>query len=414
MVALVHSAEFKMSLLQSWRWYGPHDIVSLNDIEQTGATGIVNALHEIPVGEIWEIASIQERKKLIEWDAENGIPRNLTWVVVESLNVHESIRQGLEDRDEYITKYIQSMKNLSACGIHIVCYNFMPLLDWTRTDLKFEVKDGSLALKFDSLALAAFDLFVLKREGAKEEYSESQSKRAKEYFDGLNTDQKEELTNNILQGVPGTAEIFSLEEFKGLLKKYERIDRAILKEHLAYFLQKVVPEAEKLGIKLCCHPDDPPFPLFGIPRVVSTEADLEFLVNCADSTSNGITFCTGSLGPNFKNDLPGIIERLGDKIHFIHLRNIQQEEGNTFYEADHLDGSVDMFEVMYALVRESNRRKSLGRKDFAIPYRPDHGHQMLDDLDKEIPFHGYSTIGRMRGLAELRGLELGIRRSMKK
>lgn len=412
-MVLAHLVEYKLSLLQSWRWYGPSDIVSLDDIEQTGATGIVNALHSVPIGEIWKVKDIQKRKTLIEWNSEKEKPRNLKWAVVESLNVHESIRQGREDRDELIKKYIQSLRNLSECGIKIVCYNFMPLLDWTRTDLKYEVKDGSLALRFDAVALAAFDLFILEREDANEGYSNPQKESARVFFESLNLEERQALTNNVLQGVPGTSEVFSITKFKSLLKEYEDIDRKALKENLAYFLQKVVPEAEETGIKLCCHPDDPPFPLFGVPRIVSTEEDLEFLVNCAKSPSNGITYCTGSLGPNSKNDLPGIIKRLGNSIHFVHLRNIQRQEISSFYEADHLTGSVDMYEVMEALVKESKRRKSLGREDYAIPYRPDHGHQMMDDLKKNIPFHGYSAIGRMRGLAELRGLEIGIRRGLR-
>lgn len=403
-----------MSLTQSWRWYGPNDIVSLSDIEQAGAFGIVNALHSIPVGEIWELKDIRDRIKLIEWDSENSKPRNLKWVVVESLNVHESIRQGRGDKEEYIQKYIQSLKNLSACGIQIVCYNFMPLLDWTRTDLKYKVAEGSLALRFDWNAVIAFDLYILERGNALDDYSESEVEDAKSYFESLSERDIIELSDCILQGLPGTSEVFSIEEFKSLLQEYSEIDKDKLKQNLRYFLQKVIPEAEKLGIKLCCHPDDPPFPLFGIPRIVSSEEDLEYLVNCSVSPSNGITFCTGSLGPNPKNDLPGIIKRLGNNIHFVHLRNIQRQDGKSFYEANHLGGSLDMYDVMEALVKESKRRLSLGRDDFAIPYRPDHGHQLMDDLTKDIPFHGYSAIGRMKGLAELRGLELGIRRSLAK
>lgn len=414
MAALVHLVEFSLALLQSWRWYGPKDIVSLQDIEQAGAKGVVHALHSVPVGEVWELKDIEARKRLIEWNEGAQKKRDLNWVVVESLNVHESIRQGREDKDEYIKKYILSLKNLSESGLKIVCYNFMPLLDWTRTDLKYEVADGSLALRFNWNALAVFDLYILKRENAEFEYSEEEKRQGKAFFDSLDEKELETLTDTILQGVPGTSTIFTLNEFKELLHEYDGISRDQLKENLRYFLKQVIPEAEKLGIKLCCHPDDPPFPLFGIPRIVSTEEDLKYLISCVESPSNGITFCTGSLGPNIENDLPGIIDRMGGRIHFIHLRNIQHEKGRSFYEADHLDGSVDMFEVMKALVKESKRRKELGREDYSIPYRPDHGHQMLDDLNKNIPFHGYSAIGRMRGLAELRGLELGISGSIEK
>lgn len=414
MAGLAHSAGYKMALLQSWRWYGPNDIVSLSDIEQTGATGIVHALHHIPVGEVWEVSDIQKRKKEIEWNSSKNAPRNLTWSVVESLNVHEGIKQGLPDRDLLIDNYIKSLKNLSECGIHIVCYNFMPVLDWTRTDLTYEMRDGSLALRFQLDALVAFDLFILKREGAEHEYSESQLKRAEEYFEGLSEAEKADLTSIVLQGIPGSGEVLGIKEFRSLLNNYRSISKEQLQENLSYFLQKVIPIAEEYGIKMCCHPDDPPFQLFGVPRTVSTEEDLNFLVQTIDSDSNGITFCTGSLAPNPNTDLPGIINRLGSKIHFIHLRNIVREGDGSFYEGDHLGGNVNMHEVMLALVNESDRRKSAGRDDYQIPYRPDHGHQMLDDLAKTIPFHGYSAIGRMRGLAELRGLEMGIRETLRK
>lgn len=402
-----------MTLLQTWRWYGPNDIVSLDDIEQTGAEGIVNALHHIPVGEVWEVGEIKKRKKEIEWNSQKDRPRNLTWAVVESLNVHENIKQGLPDRDILIENYKQSLKNLSDCGIKVVCYNFMPVLDWTRTDLRYEMKDGSLALRFQFEALVAFDLFMLKREGAEHEYTEQQISRAKEYFGSLDEDKKAELSSAVLQGIPGSGEALDLEEFKMLLNAYNDIDKKQLQENLSYFLNEVIPVAEEFGIKMCCHPDDPPYQLFGVPRTVSTEEDVAFLVNSIDSDSNGITFCTGSLAPNPNTDLTGIIDRWGSKIHFIHLRNIVREGNGSFYEGDHLGGSVNMHEVMYALVRESNRRKLAGREDYQIPYRPDHGHQMLDDLNKDIPFHGYSAIGRMRGLAELRGLEIGIRETLK-
>ncbi|MEQ9263676.1 MAG: mannonate dehydratase [Balneolaceae bacterium] len=403
-----------MALLQTWRWYGPNDIVSLDDIEQTGATGVVHALHHVPVGEVWEVSEIQKRKKEIEWNHEEDCPRNLTWAVVESLNVHEGIKQGLPERDVLIDKYIQSLKNLSECGIKVVCYNFMPVLDWTRTDLRYKMRDGSLALRFQYEALIAFDLFMLKRERAELEYTELQLNRAQEYFKGLSEEERNKLSDAVLQGVPGSGEMLGIEEFRSLLSKYSLIDKEKLQENLSYFLQKVVPVAEEYRIKMCCHPDDPPFQLFGVPRTVSSEEDLSFLVNTIDSESNGITFCTGSLAPNPDADLAGIVDRLGSKIHFIHLRNIVREGGGSFYEGDHLEGSVDMHEVMLALVKESDRRKLAGRSDYQIPYRPDHGHQMLDDLDKTIPFHGYSAIGRMRGLAELRGLEMGIRDTLNK
>ncbi len=411
MVVLVHLAEFEMSMIQSWRWYGPNDDVILSDIEQAGACGVVHALHHVPVGEVWTVSEIEERKRLIEWDASKGVPRNLKWVVVESLNVHENIKKGLADRDELIANYKESLKNLAACGIQFICYNFMPVLDWTRTDLSFKYKDGSKALRFDSVALAAFDLFILKRKRAADNYDSDLKEKANIYFKKLSAKECITLTRNILQGVPGSGSVLTLDEFRSYLKLYEGITKEKLRENLKYFLQQIIPFAQELNIKLCCHPDDPPHSIFGLPRIVSTEEDLNYLVESVKSPSNGITFCTGSLGPNPENDLPGIINRLGEYIHFVHLRNIQREESGSFHEADHLDGSVDMYKVMSALVKECDKRKENGRSDYQIPFRPDHGHQMLDDLKKEIKFHGYSAIGRLRGLAELRGLEEGIRRN---
>lgn len=411
MVVLVHLVEFEMSLIQSWRWYGPNDDVTLSDIEQTGAYGVVHALHHIPVGEVWTVSEIEERQKFIEWDASKGVPRNLKWIVVESLNVHESIKKGLADRDKWIDNYKESLRNLAASGIKVVCYNFMPVLDWTRTDLNFNYKDGSKALRFDYVALAAFDLFILKRQGAVDDYDSDIKEQANSYFKKLSINESDTLTRNILQGVPGSGSVLTLNEFRNYLKLYEGISKENLRENLKYFLQQIIPVAQKLDIKLCCHPDDPPYSIFGLPRIVSTEEDLTYLVESVKSPSNGITFCTGSLGPNPENDLPGIVNRLGEYIHFVHLRNIQREESGSFHEADHLDGSVDMYKVMSAIVKECDKRKENKRSDFQIPFRPDHGHQMLDDLNKEIKFHGYSAIGRLRGLAELRGLEIGIRRN---
>lgn len=397
-----------MSLLQSWRWYGPNDMVSLDDVRQAGATGIVNALHHVPVGEVWTIEEIQKRKKQIEWDDRKNKESGLKWAVVESVNIHESIKKGTDERVRMIDNYIQTIKNLAECGVYVVCYNFMPVLDWTRTDLTYEVEDGSKALRFDAISLAAFDLYILERAEAKDEYEPGVIAKAKERFDSLNEEERLLLKKNVLAGLPGTTDIIEMEDFRKFLTQYERIDAKVLKENLKYFLERVVPEAEKLGIKLCCHPDDPPYPIFGLPRIISCEEDLEYLTSCVDSPSNGITFCTGSLGPRATNDLPGIVERLGHKFHFVHLRNVQRQDDGSFYEADHLGGSVDMYGVMKALVKEVTKRKEAGREDFAIPMRPDHGHQMLDDLNKHVTFAGYSAIGRLRGLAELRGLELGI------
>ncbi|MEQ6118412.1 mannonate dehydratase [Reichenbachiella sp. MALMAid0571] len=401
-----------MSLLHTWRWYGPNDMVSLDDVLQAGAKGIVNALHHIPVGEVWSVEEIQKRKRIIEWDEKKNKARDLKWSVVESVNIHESIKKGSAERDQMIENYIQTIKNLSECGVYTVCYNFMPILDWTRTDLVYEVEDGSKALRFDAINLAAFDLFILKRPEAKDEYIPEVIQKAQERFDSLNQAERELLQKNVLAGLPGTTDIIEIEDFRKFLAQYEHVDAAVLKSNLKYFLERVVPEAEKAGIKLCCHPDDPPYPIFGLPRIISNEEDLTYLTSCVDSPSNGITFCTGSLGPNASNDLPGMIKKLGHKIHFLHLRNVQRQADGSFYEADHLTGSTDMYAVMLALVKEVKKRKESGRDDFAIPMRPDHGHQMLDDLKKHVPFAGYSAIGRLRGLAELRGLELGISRTL--
>lgn len=391
-------------LEQTFRWYGPNDAVTLAAIKQTGATGIVNALHQIKAGEVWPVEAILARKKLIG-DA------GLNWSVVESVNVHEVIRTASHERDAYIEKYIQTLKNLvKAGGPKIVCYNFMPVLDWTRTHLEYEMPDKSTALRFDVTALAAFELFILQRKGAENEYTETEKLAAKEYFDALFSDKKTELINTLMAGLPGTTDVLDIDEFKSHLEKYSAIDAAQLKENLAYFLRAVVPDAEKLGVKLCIHPDDPPRPIFGLPRIVSTEKDLNDIVNYIDSDSNGITYCTGSLGANPDNDLPGIVERLGHKFHFLHLRNVRREPSGSFFEDDHLTGSSDMHAIMDRLVQEQRKREKAGRDDVAIPMRPDHGHKTLYDEDK-TSFPGYPLIGRMRGLAELRGLELGIRKS---
>ena len=387
----------------TWRWYGPSDAVTLPEIRQTGATGIVTALHHIPAGEVWPIDEIRQRQRMIE---EAG----LRWSVVESVNVHESIKVAAPTREDFIRKYQQTLANLAECGITTVCYNFMPVLDWTRTHLAYPVADGSLALRCDLAALAAFDLHLLKRPGAEADYTEAQQRAAREYLDTLSEEAQEALQRIVMAGLPGTRDVYDPEAFLKLLLAYEDIDAQQLQENLFYFLRSVVPTAESLGIKLCIHPDDPPFPVMGLPRIVSTEADLTALVEAAPSPSNGITFCTGSLGARGDNDLPGMIERLGSHIHFIHLRNVQRETDGSFYEADHLDGSTDMVAVMFALIAEQQKRQQDGRSDLAIPMRPDHGHQTLFDAGRDF-FPGYSAVGRLRGLAELRGLERGLRRT---
>lgn len=392
-----------MGMEQTWRWYGPADPVSLADSKQAGATGIVTALHHISTGETWEVAEILQRKAEVE-------QAGLSWSVAESIPVHENIKTHSGNYQQYISNYQQSLRNLGKCGIDTVCYNFMPVLDATRTDHAYPMSSGATALRYDATAFAAFELYLLKRPGAEANYKEAQQQKAKEYLDRLSEEQVQKLLAIIVAGFPGVSENYSMQELQAALHVYKEIDAAQLKQNLFYFLEQVVPVAEEAGIRLAIHPDDPPFPILGLPRIVSTEQDLQEIIAAVDSPSNGLCFCTGSLGVRTDNDLEGIVKRLGHRIHFVHLRSTIREAGGSFYEADHLAGDVDMYGVIKALLEEQVRKKQEGRTDLRLPIRPDHGLQMLDDLHKKtIP--GYSAIGRLRGLAELRGLELAIRRS---
>ncbi len=394
------------NLKKTFRWFGPDFGVSLADIRQLGVQGIVAACQEVPLGEIWPKDTIGTLKTQIEH-------HGMEWSVVESVNVHTAIKYGLKERDLYISNYIETLKNLASHGIYNVCYNFMQLIDWTRTDLDYILPTGASALRYSPISAAAFDLFILEREGAQESYSKKEYLEAKTYFEALSSLEKKNLKAAILAGMPGSRKEIDLSEFKKNHTTVLGIKKETLQENLSYFLNAVIPEAEKLGVRMAIHPDDPPFSVFGVPRIVSNYEDIRFLLECCPSPSNGLTFCSGSLGASETNDLVKIVEDFGDKIHFIHLRNVSRNQDGSFYEADHLSGSVPMQKVMKAIVQQQQKRHMTQNGVVDIPMRPDHGHVLLDDKKRQQEFYsGYSLIGRAMGLAQLSGLEMGVRESL--
>ncbi|BBU57140.1 mannonate dehydratase [Mameliella alba] len=390
---------------QTWRWFGPKDLVTTDDVAQAGAEGIVSALHHVPTGTVWSRDEIAKRQAEIA-RLSDGSPSGLDWAVVESLPVSEDIKKQQGDWRQHIANYKESLHNLAASGLEVICYNFMPVLDWTRTDLAWRLPSGATCMRFDLTDFAAFDLHILARDGAREDYDAGLQEAAARRFAAMTDEAKEALAGNVVYGLPGAAERFSLEDVRAHLAEYAAMSEATLRGHLVDFLSEVAPVAQELGLRLCCHPDDPPFPLLGLPRIMSTEAQYRAVMEAVDLPANGITLCSGSLGARPDNDLPGMMERLGDRVHFLHLRNVKRETTEvrgSFHEAEHLGGDTDMVALVEAALREEARRRAAGRSDWSIPFRPDHGQDILDDLGRKAQ-PGYPSIGRLKGLAELRGI----------